>query len=55
MVYRNSLVPVRQVYSPDPVFEIGEVEFIRGQATLTIIVQDITGNARNAVYRFLVE
>jgi hypothetical protein len=55
MVYCNSLVPVRQVYSPDPVFEIGEVEFIRGQTTLTIIAQDITGNTRNAVYRFLVE
>jgi hypothetical protein len=55
MVYRNSLVPVRQVYSPDPAFEIGEAEFIRGQATLTVIAQDITGNVRNSEYRFLVE
>ncbi|MDR2760106.1 MAG: M23 family metallopeptidase [Spirochaetaceae bacterium] len=55
MVYRNSLVPVRQIYSLDPVFEIGEVEFMRGQATLTVIAQDITGNVRNNVYRFLVE
>jgi hypothetical protein len=55
MVYRNSLVPVRQVYSSEPAFEIGEAEFIRGQATLTVIVQDITGNVRNNAYRFLVE
>ncbi|MFP3089020.1 hypothetical protein LQZ21_01695 [Treponema sp. TIM-1] len=55
MVYRNSLVPVQQVYSSEQAFEIGEVEFIRGQATLTVIAQDITGNVRNNVYRFLVE
>jgi hypothetical protein len=55
MVYRNSLVPVRQVYVPNSAFEIGEVEFIRGQATLTIIVQDITGNVQNNIYRFQVE
>ncbi|MDR2631922.1 MAG: hypothetical protein LBC60_13470 [Spirochaetaceae bacterium] len=55
MVYRNSLVPAGQIYAPNPAFEIGEVEFIRGQVTLTVIAQDITGNVRNNVYRFLVE
>ncbi|MDR0688834.1 MAG: hypothetical protein LBG08_00995 [Spirochaetaceae bacterium] len=55
MVYRNSLVPVRQVYVPNSAFEIGEAEFIRGQATVTIIVQDITGNVQNNLYRFQVE
>jgi hypothetical protein len=55
MVYRNSLVPVRQVYAADSAFEIGEVDFIRGQVTLAIIAQDITGNSRNNQYRFQVE
>jgi hypothetical protein len=55
MVYRNRLVPVRQVYVPNSAFEIGEAEFIRGQAALTIIVQDITGNVQNNLYRFQVE
>jgi hypothetical protein len=55
MMYRNSLVPVRQVYVPNSAFEIGEAEFIRGQVTLTIIAQDITGNVRNSLYRFQVE
>jgi hypothetical protein len=55
MVYRNSLVPARQVYVSNSAFEIGELEFIRGQATLTIIAQDITGNVRNSIYRFQVE
>jgi hypothetical protein len=55
MVYRNSLVPVQQVYAAHPALEIGEVDFIRGQTTLSIIAQDITGNSRNNVYRFQVE
>jgi hypothetical protein len=55
MVYRNGLVPVRQVYASNPAFEIGEVDFIRGQVTLSIIALDITGNSRNNAYRFQVE
>jgi hypothetical protein len=55
MVHRNGLVPVRQVYAPFPAFEVGEVWFTRGQATLEIIAQDIAGNERNALSRLLVE
>jgi len=54
MVYRNGLVPVRQVYAPVPAYEIADVWFSRGQTTLDIIAQDIAGNIRNATYRFLV-
>jgi hypothetical protein len=55
MVYRNSLVPARQVYAPFPAFEAGEVSFTRGQAAIEIIVQDIHGNTRNVIYRLQVE
>jgi hypothetical protein len=55
MVYRNGLVPVRDVFAPKPGWEVGEAQFTRGQATLEIIVQDITGNNRNVVYRLQVE
>jgi hypothetical protein len=55
LVYRNGLVPVKQVYAPYPAFEIGEVWLTRGQATLEIIAQDISGNSRNALYRLTVE
>jgi hypothetical protein len=55
MVYRNGLVPVRQVYAPYPAFEVGELWFTRGQATLEIIVQDISGNIQNATFRLQVE
>jgi hypothetical protein len=55
MVYRNGLVPAKQVYAPFPAFEIGEAPFTRGQANLEIIVQDIAGNSRSAVFRMVVE
>jgi hypothetical protein len=55
MVYRNGLVPAKQVYAPFPGFEIGEIGFTRGQATLEIIAQDIAGNSRSAVFRLLIE
>jgi hypothetical protein len=55
MAYRNNLVPASQIYAPFPAFEAGEVSFTRGQATMEIIAQDITGNSRNAVYRLQVE
>jgi hypothetical protein len=55
MVYRNGLVPVRDVFAPKPGWEIGEAWFTRGQATLEIIAQDIAGNERNLVYRLQVE
>jgi hypothetical protein len=55
MVYRNGLVPVRQIYAPVPAYEAAEVWFSRGQTTLEVIAQDIAGNARNVVYRLMVE
>jgi murein DD-endopeptidase MepM/ murein hydrolase activator NlpD len=55
MIYRNGLVPVRDIYAPYPACEVGEVSFTRGQASLELIVQDISGNTRNAVYRLMVE
>ena len=55
MVYRNGLVPVRQVYAPVPGYEIADVWLTRGQTTLEIIAQDMAGNTRNVVYRLTVE
>ena len=55
MVYRNGLVPVKQVYAPVPAYDIADVWFSRGQTTLDIIAQDITGNTRNVTYRFRVD
>ena len=55
MVYRNGLVPVKQVYAPFPAYEVADVWLSRGQTTLEIIAQDIAGNVRNAVYRLIVE
>jgi hypothetical protein len=55
MMYRNGLVPAKQVYAFPPGFEVGEAWFTRGQATLEIIAQDIAGNSRNIIYRVQVE
>ncbi|MDR0878354.1 MAG: hypothetical protein LBN21_09885 [Treponema sp.] len=55
MAYRNGLVPAKQVYAPYPGFEVGEVWFNRGQATLELIVQDIAGNSRSALFRLIIE
>jgi hypothetical protein len=55
MVYRNGLIPAKQVYAPFPGFEVGEVGFTRGQATLELIAQDMAGNSRSAVYRLFIE
>ena len=55
MVYRNGLVPVRQVYAPYPAYEVADIWFSRGQTTLEIIAMDIAGNVRNVVYRLVVE
>jgi hypothetical protein len=54
MVYRNGLVPARQVYANFPFFETAEVFLNRGQITLEIIVQDIAGNSRNVTTRLVV-
>ena len=55
MVNRNGLVPALRVFSPYPAFEIGEVQFNRGQALVEIVVQDIAGNSRSSLTRMLVE
>ncbi|MDR0387352.1 MAG: M23 family metallopeptidase [Treponema sp.] len=55
MVSRNGLVPVRQVYARHPAFEIGDLWFTRGQATLEIIAQDILGNSRNVTFRLQID
>ena len=55
MAYRKTAAPAAQVYSSHPSYEIGEVWFNRGQAVLEIIVTDVAGNSRNAVYRLTVE
>jgi hypothetical protein len=55
MAYRNGLAPVKQVYAPAPAFEVGDVWFTRGQATLEVIAQDIAGNSRSSTFRLQVE
>jgi hypothetical protein len=54
MVYRNGLVPARQIYSGFPSFEAAEVFLTRGQVTMEIIVQDISGDSRSVVNRLIV-
>jgi hypothetical protein len=55
MVPRNGLVPARQVYARYPAFEVGDLWFTRGQATLEIIVQDILRNSRSVIFRIQVD
>jgi hypothetical protein len=54
MVYRNGLVPAKQIYANYPAFETAVVFLNRGQATLEVIVQDSAGNSRNFVSRIIV-
>ena len=54
MVSRNGLVPVRQVYANYPAFEAAEVFLTRGQITLEVIVQDITGASHSVSNRLIV-
>jgi hypothetical protein len=55
LVSRNGQSPAKRVYANFPAFEIGEVQFNRGQANLEIIVQDLAGNSRSALIRIIVE
>jgi len=55
MVNRNGQAPAKRVYANYPAFEIGEVQFNRGQANLEIIVQDLAGNSRSTLIRIIVE
>jgi len=54
MIYRNGLVPVKQVYGAFPALETAEVFFARGRANMEIIVQDIAGNSRSLTYYYTV-
>jgi len=54
MVYRNGLVPAKQVYANFPAFETAEVFLSRGQINLEIILQDIAGNSRSVINRLVV-
>jgi len=54
MLYRNGLVPAKQIYAAFPAFEAAEVFLTRGQANLEIIVQDMAGNTRSVVNRLIV-
>jgi murein DD-endopeptidase MepM/ murein hydrolase activator NlpD len=54
MIYRNGLVPAKQIYANFPAFETAVVILNRGQATLEVIVQDMAGNSRNSVNRIIV-
>jgi hypothetical protein len=55
MVYRNGLVPAREVYASYPYYETAVIWLSRGQTLLEIIAQDIDGNSQNVVYRLVVE
>jgi len=54
MVNRNGLVPAKQIYANYPAFEVADIFLTRGQATLEVIVQDISGASRNYVTRLTV-
>lgn len=54
MVQRNGLVPVQQIYSPFPAFEVADVFLSRGQASLEIIIQDIAGNTRRSLIQMII-
>jgi len=53
-VQRNGLVPVREVYAVPPGYEAAQLYLNRGQATLQITVQQLSGAARTVVHRFTV-
>jgi len=54
MVYRNGLVSAKQIYSGFPSFEAAEVFLTRGQVTMEIIVQDISGATRSVINRLII-
>jgi len=54
MVYRNGLVSAKQIYSGFPAFEAAEVFLTRGQVTMEIIVQDLSGVNRSVVNRLII-
>ena len=55
MVYRNGLVPAREVYASYPYYETAVIWLSRGQINLEIIAQDIQGNSQSVIHRLVVE
>jgi hypothetical protein len=56
MIYRNGLLPARQIYEYSPSFEVaGDIPFIQGQAMLDVTVEDFYGNKRKTIYRLAIE
>jgi len=55
LVYRNGLVPVREIYSMYPSYELGTAVFTRGQVTMEVITQDAANNLRSQLLRFTAE
>jgi hypothetical protein len=55
LMYRNGLVSVKGIYAPFPAVEVGEAWFNRGQATLEVVAQDVSGNVRSVTYRLQVD
>jgi hypothetical protein len=55
MVYRNGLVPAREVYASYPYYETAVIWLSRGQINLEIIAQDVQGNSQSVVHRLVVE
>jgi hypothetical protein len=55
LVYRNGMVPTREVYAPFPAVEVGDAWFNRGQVTLEIFAEDVSGNIRSVTYRLQVD
>jgi len=54
MLYRNGLVPAKQILKNSPSYESAEVFLNRGQVNLEVIVQDALGNSRSYVNRLFV-
>jgi hypothetical protein len=54
MVFRNGLVPAKQIYDDAPFFEVANVFLNRGQANLEVLVQNITGGSRSFVNRMFI-
>jgi hypothetical protein len=54
MVYRNGLIPAKQIYSRSPAYEAAEFFLTRGQINMEIIVQDLAGESRNYINWFTV-
>jgi hypothetical protein len=55
MIYRNALIPTKQIYALANAYETGVFWFSRGATMLELIIGDKVGNTRTASYRLVVE